>query len=502
MNRLILAGAMIETELKFRVPPERRTALRRAVATASAAATRMQAVYFDTPQLHLAQAGMALRLRKEGRRWVQTLKGRLGLMARSEHEVPLPPQRGEPALDLQRHADTAVGQALAAVLAGAGLAATDLQVLYRTDMLRLHRTLRHQGARFEIAYDRGHLVVGEGPARRRREIDELELELKSGPPQALVELAQRWVARFGLWWDPRSKSEMGVRLALQQATRPATRAQALDWPATPSPAGLFAAALQASLAQALANAAELADGDGAAEHLHQLRVGLRRLRAALRLFAPWGADPAAARALDDAWRTPFAALGAARDADELALVLGPRLAAAGAPPFEWPAAGTAPDLAATVCGARFQSLLLRTLALSLAPGAEPAPAAPAAREVLRAAWRALLHDAAGFAQADAAARHRLRKRLKRFRYALEFVQPLYPPKATARLLRAVGRALSVLGDLNDIDGALATLKPHTAAQPQAWFAIGWLTARHDVLLAQAAVALARLGDAPRPWRRG
>ena len=26
-------------------------------------------------------------------------------------------------------------------------------------------------------------------------------------------LAARWVARFGLWWDPRTKSEMGTRLA-------------------------------------------------------------------------------------------------------------------------------------------------------------------------------------------------------------------------------------------------------------------------------------------------
>ena len=71
--------------------------MRRAVATASARSTRLQAVYADTAQQHLAAAGLALRLRKEGRAWVQTLKGRGdGLATRLEHEVRLPPQRGVP----------------------------------------------------------------------------------------------------------------------------------------------------------------------------------------------------------------------------------------------------------------------------------------------------------------------------------------------------------------------------------------------------------------------
>ncbi|MBC7938411.1 MAG: CYTH domain-containing protein [Chitinophagaceae bacterium] len=91
---------MQETELKFQVPPPRRAALRRAVATSTAQTTRLQAVYADTADHRLAAAGLALRLRKEGTRWVQTLKGRGdGLMQRLEHEVPLPPQRGQPRID-------------------------------------------------------------------------------------------------------------------------------------------------------------------------------------------------------------------------------------------------------------------------------------------------------------------------------------------------------------------------------------------------------------------
>ena len=488
---------MIETELKFRVPPGQRAALQRAVATASVTRTRLRAVYFDTPQMHLAQAGMALRLRQEGRRWVQTLKGGAGLMARAEHEVVVPAPRGEPALDPQRHAAAPVGQALLDLLAKAGLAVADLQVLYRTDVLRLHRLVRVEGALCEIAYDKGRLLAGED----RREVDELEIELKSGPPQALAALAGRWVTRFGLWWDPRTKSEMGTRLALQRLQVPALKAQGIQWPADPNPGALWTAALQASLLQALANAAELADGQGSIEHLHQLRVGLRRLRAALRLFAPWCADPAAARALDEAWREPFAVLGAARDADVRRIELGPRLAAAGAPPFEWPPAEAEPtDVPAWVRGPELHLLLLRALALSLSPGAPGLSMATAARELLRPAWRAIRDDAKRFAEADAAARHHLRKRLKRLRYAFEFLQPLYAPKPAKKWLGAVTRALGALGELNDCEVARALLEPHARVQPGAWFAVGWLSARREALLEDATAAVAALDDTPRPWR--
>jgi len=283
---------------------------------------------------------------------------------------------------------------------------------------------------------------------------------------------------------------------------PAVKAAPAGWPGASTAAEVWAASLHLALAQVMGNAAELADGAGNAEHLHQLRVGLRRLRAALRLFAPWGGDAPAALALEADWREPFAALGTARDADVLALHFGPRLAAAGAPAFEWPVSPSTQDPAAVVRSPGFNQLLMRTLALSLAQGPAHGPAlAEAAREVLRPAWRLLQRDAAAFAEAGAETRHRTRKRLKRFRYALEFLLPLYPAKPARRLLRAMTAALTTLGDLNDIELALATLRPHAPQHPQLWFAVGWLTARLEAGLVQVEPVLQALADAPRVWRR-
>ncbi len=272
----------METELKFQVPTDCRALLERTVATADAKTTRLQAVYADTAGQHLARAGLALRLRKEGRVWVQTLKGRGdGLLNRLEHEVPLPPQGGTPVLDLARHAGTPAGDRLAAALPPGAV----LLPLYRTDISRLHRSVRFEGAVVEVAYDRGWLLAGEGEAQRKLAVNEIEFELLSGPPAKLAALALRWVGKHGLYWDSRTKSERGMRLALGLTRAPAVTVQPPPRRAAEAPAAAGHAALQAALEQAVANAAEIAEGLGEGEHLQALRAALRRMPEALRRMA-------------------------------------------------------------------------------------------------------------------------------------------------------------------------------------------------------------------------
>jgi triphosphatase len=541
----------LETELKFQVPAASRQALRRAVATTTAQTTRLQAVYAETADLRLAQAGLALRLRKEGRVWVQTLKGRGdGLLNRLEHEVRLPSQTGTPTLDVQRHAGTPAGDALFKVLAQRNDKASDeasdsdgatLRQLYRTDIRRLHRVLRTGGAVIEIAYDMGHIFALNAnnanganddatTTEHSVEVDEIEFELISGPPAALVALAQKWVQRFDLWWDSRTKSERGLRLALGKTQVPAVKTQLPSLAvhaASTTPASVWQNALQATLAHALPNAAEIASGTASTEHLHQLRVALRRLRTVLRLLAPWAGDAAtieAATALEAAWRGPFAALGTVRDADVL-LALQPQLTAAGAPEFAWPETGLAEDIGTQLRSPEFVDLLLRSLALAVATSAKtsaaPLPDADAgagakasadklgidvdvhaaAHAVLRSAWRQVLADAQDFSKSSAEAQHRTRRRLKRFRYVFELLQPLFKRKPSQRLLKAVCAALDALGALNDLQTAQTVCRTQAAQDARAWFAVGWTAARHHLQEARTARVLKQLADAPQVWRR-
>lgn len=511
---LSLPGALghsdLETEIKFQVPPDRRAALRRAVATPRVERTRLQAVYADTPDHRLAAAGLALRLRKEGRAWVQTLKGRGdGLMQRVEHEVHLPSQTGVPTLDRSRHAGTPAGALLDAALGADG----SLAPLYRTDIQRLHRRVRHAGAVIEIAYDVGRIVAGS----RSLAVDEIEFELVSGPAEALPALAARWVQRHGLWWDVRTKSERGFRLALGLDQVPAVKAVTVTWPVDADCHSAWQAMLSAALGQALPNAAEIAAGSGSAEHLHQLRVALRRLRTALVLFADWSGQPDEVLAIEAQWAPVFAHLGAARDVDVLAGTLGPQLLAAGAPPSLGSATKTVDDSGRRVREPAFNLLLLQTLARSVAvpvtqpvtpPVGDVGTAAPvslpdAVRRVLKKAWQRSRADALQFENGADEMRHRARKRLKRLRYALEFAAPALPRKPLRAQLRALGTTLDALGRFNDLQVAEAHFRPRaeSESEPAAWFALGWLAAQRGLALGDALRSLKRLEKAPRVWRR-
>ena len=489
---------MIETELKFQIPAASRQAVFKAVATTTAATTRLQATYADTPARDLAAAGMALRLRKEGRVWVQTLKGRGdGLMQRLEHEVRLPTQAGVPVLDAARHAGTPAGDRLLALLKTRGDGAA-LQPIYRTDIRRLHRRVRHGGALIEVAYDRGHIFAGE----RRGVVDEIEFELIRGPSAALVDLARRWSLRFGLWWDVRSKSERGYRLALGLDQVPAVKALPSALAASAKPEEALAHMLGSALSQALHNGAEIASGSATPEHLHQLRVALRRLRTALRVFAGWAVDPAAALALEAEWREPFGLLGAARDTDVIAQTLLPALAAAGAPPISPVVSAAGPSLDAVVRRASFNALLLRSLAMCAVPQplGTDAPPRPAAQAAVQPLWRRVRRAVPAFASASVDEQHLLRKRLKRLRYALEAVQPLCRRKSGERFLRALRRSLGALGELNDLQVADALYRQRAQAEPQAWFAVGYLAARRQSALDKATAALVRLAALKLAWR--
>lgn len=289
---------------------------------------------------------------------------------------------------------------------------------------------------------------------------------------------------------------------------PAVKAGAAALPAGAGPRQAWCTVLQTALAQALPNAAEIAAGTDAPEHLHQLRVALRRLRSALRWFAEWGGDAEAAHALEADWREPFGRLGAARDSDVLVHGLQPALQAAGAPPFDAMPAVADGGPGEIVRGMEFTGLLLRTLAVSLPPasrrrrrqrragrGRVPrgAPCLAPRDEGRRGLRRCQRGRAAPHAQA-----------LKRFRYGLEFLMPLLARKPARRLHRAACAALDALGHFNDLHTAETHFRACAQSDARAWFAVGWVVASQPQARAAAARALtrmARLDASPLPWRR-
>ena len=499
---------MHEIELKLQVPVARRAEVEAAVTgRAPGARTRLQAWYHDSADRRLAAAGLALRLRREGRRWVQTLKGAGddGL-TRAEHNVARGAAAAMPALAPALHAGTPVGERLLALLAASPNAT--LAPLYRTDIRRRTRVLplRRPGwppARVELAFDRGRIEAGV----RALDVSELEIELLAGTPRAVIETARRWMMRHGLWLDLRSKAERGDLLARGETVAPARAAQPVQLDAAMHAARAWQAVLRNCADQILANASQIASGEHGTEHVHQLRIGLRRLRSALALFETGDA----AAALGSAAAALFRQLGAARDRvvieGEFAAALQAAMHDAGvaveAPTPAAPGTEAAPPELLRMHAS--QSLLLDLLD-AMHPGAAPDAGSDGVplRDRLAARlnhWhRQVVADAKHYVELDEAQRHRLRKRAKRLRYATEFCAALFERRAVRRYLKVLRGLQERLGAVSDATMAMRWFASRAGTEPAAMFALGWLAARRKALVAATGPELKCFAKAQRYWK--
>ncbi|GGO77986.1 hypothetical protein GCM10011348_08790 [Marinobacterium nitratireducens] len=165
--------------------------------------------YFDTPGQALASHRVALRIREDGGRYIQTLKTRGasqgGLHQRNEWEWELP----APELDYRLLAEASWPQALSDASVQ-----REIVPAFRTDFERSTWWLRRPGcagdeALIELVLDLGEVTAG---AAGRDALCEIELELKAGQAEDLYAVAQELAAEVPLLVSDISKAERGYRL--------------------------------------------------------------------------------------------------------------------------------------------------------------------------------------------------------------------------------------------------------------------------------------------------
>jgi triphosphatase len=536
-----------EVELKFLLPPAVRAQLAAEMARGSATLERtsLTAMYLDTADRRLARAGIAWRLRREGRRWIQTLKaGGTNALERFEHEVIRP----DASHDASVHAGTPIGDQLIALLQRALADGDELGVRFQTAVRRTARRIRTRGAVVEVAFDEGRLV-STGSTQRIREI---EFELISGSTTAMLALVERWRKRFGLIYDPRSKSERGDRLAQGLPFPPLRKANRPKYSGDATATEAFGVVVDECIAQITRNAVGLIEGDAAqrVEHVHQLRVGIRRLRSALRSFR--GLTPLPPADLVEGLRSLFATLGMSRDSDVLDSGVVTELAKVGAPPLTLPRGASGHDPVEAVRAAATQRTFLAWIAwraaltqesaegddthvaepqvgearpngdalpADVAPSEDDAPAvdggldeAQATQPVpdnaptfhrsvarrLRRWHRRIVADWKAFDGLDEASLHALRKHIKRQRYAVEFFASVLRRRKVERYLKPLAAIQERMGELNDLFVARAQYQPLVVSDPAAWFALGWLAARIAEVRALARPELGQLAKVDPP----
>jgi len=452
------AKAASELELKFQLGAGALEALQgEAFPLAKASISQLHAIYYDTPAHALRDAAFSLRVRRKGDTFVQTLKhrGAGGLFARDEWETKV----AGPDLDLAVLAETP---------ARAVVGEATVSPAFTVEVERRAHVWTRGETRIEVVFDTGLIVAGD----RQEPICEMELELLAGPPQALFDLARELQAKAAITLSFESKAERGYRLAGHDGVA-AQRAQGAAIRPETTGAQAFQLIARDALVQIGGNARLLVRAHNP-DVLHQLRVGLRRLRAALSVFKGM-LDAEGLNAARTETRWLAGELSEARDIDvflqkaatpdeieespgRAAFFRALRIAQADA--YERALAAVRSD--------RFRALLFmlgewievggwRRLANDEQRTLREGPATVLAAPIMDKFDRRLRRGAKKFLEIDAGARHDLRKQAKKLRYAAAFFGAAFPkhPKRRQRFVTALKALQDQLGELNDMNVARA-----------------------------------------------
>lgn len=489
-----------EIELKLHVPDASWRAVETFVRgrSDSARTVELHAAYFDTPDQQLAHHRIAWRVRRENDQWVQTLKGHLpddDGITRHEHEVRV----SRAALrqpDPRRHSGTAVGERLMSLVASLEVLPTER---FHTEVTRLSRTARATGGTIEYALDRGRVESGDRAASHK--IAELEIELVSGSPSAVITAARSAVRRHGLWIDTINKAGHGAIVSVGATTAPVVTATVPALHTTMSADHAVRAMMRTCLVHILDNTSAIAHGLDEPEHGHQARIGLRRLRTVIRVFGDLLPDH------DHTWEPrlaeAFGVLGDTRDRHVAIERWAEPLAAVGAPVVELPEVEV--DLGAYFRRADWTLLVLdlldavhagRTLDDS-ATGQRVSRAVGARLTALR---RAALRSPSTFARLTPAQQHTIRKRVTRLRDVAALTASLYPAKKVRRYIRVLPPALDALGTVQDLDAACGIYEEIVAVDPDALFAVGWFRGIRPAVVKACRRPLRAAADADPYWR--
>ncbi len=493
-----------EVELKLRVASAalgelRESEILRRHARGPSTTRQLQSTYYDTPDHRLAARKIALRVRRIGRRFVQTLKaaseGRGAAQDRPEWEIGL--VDGRP--DLRSFGDPSVLERTGLILD------EELVPVFTTRVRRDLVIVDWPDAKgvttaIEVAIDEGR-IEADG---RTELLAEVELELKQGSSGALFELADALREKAPLAIETLDKAARGYRLAAGRVPAPVGAEPPRldgDRPFELAMAAIF----RQSLVQWMGNEAPAADGRDP-EGVHQLRVALRRLRSALALF-----KGVLAPETRDRWngelRWLLGSLGPARDLDVLLTELLPAVQAGTGLEDAVGAlreaavrrrASAYAELGDVLASERYADLLFGFACWIERRGwregldvelvlAQQESASAVAERMLGKRWHGIRKRLRHVADLDPARRHQLRVALKKLRYGVDFFAGLFDGEDARRFRKRLAGLQDVLGHMNDttvarrlVGEAVTTLEPgkrRDAAELGGGILLGWHAGR-------------------------
>jgi inorganic triphosphatase YgiF len=470
----------------------------------------LRSIYFDTPDHRLRAQGISLRLRSIGDQWVQTIKAGNGVTNGISQPSELEAVVGSPEPDLRAIGDRKIRRSIQKALK-----ASTLEPQFETLITRTTHRLHSDKGDLELALDEG--VVRTGNAEDK--LCEAELELKAGPPECLLETATALFSSEAVRLAQASKADRGYDLVLGrhgEDSRPVkARHPVLEGGETCAEALTLFVALATEQIDANRRAVLETDDPEAA---HQLRIGLRRLRSALRAFRPLDGTPAM-RELELHARDLGQGVSALRNADVFIESIFAPVAGRmkGEPGFGElrtallaHRAAKRDEARAALAGEQWSTLQLY---LALWPrtvrheGNLRRPVREFAAAALHKGWKKIAKQGADLDDLSPEQRHDMRKALKGFRYASEFFASLYDAGKVARFVKDLKKLQDVFGYVNDVATAREIngichqrCGDSREAQRAAGYVLGWHEAEAGRTWKGVAKAWDRLRKRSRFWQ--
>jgi len=453
-----------EVELRFAAPERNLKRIARSSALhgfqlGPAATHHLKTVYFDTPDLSLSKGGYALRVRQNGHGFIQTVKdASSGALASERNEYESEIETADP--DLSRVSDEDLRRRLEA-LAGD----SSIGPVVETEIQRTTRAVKSPlGDEIELAVDRGEIrTFTNGHAALP--VSEVELELKSGERLALYDVARRLSRKTPLTVAIESKAERGFR-AIGGETVSAHKAGRVELTPDCTAEEAFRATLLHCLRHIARNATAVAQAR-LPEGVHQIRVGLRRLRAALSACGD-GFRVRSLEGLRERAKTLSDLFGATRELDvfatELLTPVEDASKRAGLPQLRllleelrresWERSAAlvqSDDFTGFLLdlGAAVETRVWRETPSHEQLSAFERPARELASATLDKRFKQACKRAKHLSSLNVQERHRLRISLKKLRYSAEFFAPLYPAKPVAAFSERMSKLQDLFGALND-----------------------------------------------------
>ncbi len=424
---------------------------------------QLHAIYFDTADHALRREGLSLRIRHKNGSAIQTIKaegphGSL-VMDRGEWETSVDGQ-----LDLSVAAKTPL-----ASLVSDEATRKSIVPVFTIDTDRKAFEADFNGSLIEASLDQAKI----SGAHQEVTFSEVELELKEGNPATLFAFARRLSEAAPFRLSVLAKSARGYRL-LDTASLQPSRAKPIELPENATCAEAFQIIARSCLSQMLHNEALVRQTQDPIV-LHQMRVGLRRLRSALSLFGKQLlTDPESAEMKSELlWAGQ--AMGKVRDFD----VLLERIRSSKAEydtsqviKVERGRGEAYRELLETLESRRFMETSLKAAAWIEAgtwattdtkkqKQARERPARDFAADEMSRRFKSIRKSGKRLRERSEEERHELRIRIKKLRYGTEFFGSLFPKakaqKRRKNLASVLEELQEMLGELHDlsVSGSLA-----------------------------------------------